>query len=385
MKDPAFVSYARKDSDFVRRLVEDLKARGANVWLDQSDIQLGQRWDAEVERALRMCGEMLVILSPASVESRNVMDEVTFALDKGKKIIPVLHQKCEIPFRLGRLNYVDLASDYEHGLQKLLTGFEANIETDSADRPGRTDRTVRWRWSVRSLRWLTPGVLLPTLALWMSFPAIARWCNNRGVENQQLGHLTSAVEEYKRALELHPSSAQIHYNLAGAYEELSDYDKAAGEYRRALEADDTFYPAYNNLSRVYILRGDYAAALSLLDRGLSFKPREMSVQYSLYKNRGWANLGLGLVGQAELDLRRALALRQDGGAAFCLLAQVQEAHGKHDAIVPSWESCVAYGSEQKDVEPSWLSLAQEHLRRADENGKRIPEAKAFSPIGSLPR
>lgn len=120
MKSPAFISYAREDTGFVLRLAGDLKARGANIWLDQLDIRPGQPWDREVERALTDCDEMLVILSPASIASKNVMDEVSFALDESKAVIPVLHGDCKVPFRLRRLHYVDFKPDYEQGLERLL-------------------------------------------------------------------------------------------------------------------------------------------------------------------------------------------------------------------------------------------------------------------------
>ena len=48
----AFVSYSREDSEFVLRLARDLKAAGANVWLDQLDIQPGHAWDSMIESAL---------------------------------------------------------------------------------------------------------------------------------------------------------------------------------------------------------------------------------------------------------------------------------------------------------------------------------------------
>ena len=48
----AFFSYSRDDSEFALRLAEDLKAAGAGVWIDQLDIQPGQRWArAMVERS----------------------------------------------------------------------------------------------------------------------------------------------------------------------------------------------------------------------------------------------------------------------------------------------------------------------------------------------
>jgi hypothetical protein len=126
----AFFSYARADSQFALQLAKDLKASGASVWLDQLDIQAGQRWDKAVEDALANCPRLLVILSPASVDSTNVMDEVSFALEERKIVIPVLHQECKIPFRLRRVQYVDFRGDYAAGVRELLSvmGVEARAE-----------------------------------------------------------------------------------------------------------------------------------------------------------------------------------------------------------------------------------------------------------------
>ena len=116
----AFVSYAREDAEFVLRLAKDLRLGGAGVWVDQLDIAPGQRWDRAVEDALAKCLQLVVILSPAAVESTNVMDEVSLALEDGKTVVPVLHRQCKIPFRLRRLQYVDLSVDYKAGHDRLL-------------------------------------------------------------------------------------------------------------------------------------------------------------------------------------------------------------------------------------------------------------------------
>jgi len=116
----AFFSYSRDDSEFVLRVAGDLKAAGANVWLDQMDIVPGQRWDEAIERALADCPRMLVVLSPAAVHSTTVMDEVSFALEEGKTVVPILYRDCAIPFRLRRVQYIDLRFDYSHGFTELL-------------------------------------------------------------------------------------------------------------------------------------------------------------------------------------------------------------------------------------------------------------------------
>lgn len=120
MDEPIFVSYARTDGEFALRLARDLRSANVDIWMDQLDIGAGDIWDRAVEDALQKCKGLLVILSPAAVASRSVMDEVSFAMEEGKKVIPVLYQTCEIPFRLRRVQRTDCASDYSVGLSKLI-------------------------------------------------------------------------------------------------------------------------------------------------------------------------------------------------------------------------------------------------------------------------
>jgi photosystem II stability/assembly factor-like uncharacterized protein len=129
----AFISYSREDSEFALKLAEDLKAAGAAVWLDQLDIAPGERWARAVEEALNNCPRMLVILSPASVRSKNVEDEITYALDEGKSVIPVLYRECRIPFRLRALQHVDFRAAYDHGLKALLHTVATEADGREAD------------------------------------------------------------------------------------------------------------------------------------------------------------------------------------------------------------------------------------------------------------
>jgi formylglycine-generating enzyme required for sulfatase activity len=132
---PAFISYAREDSALALRLAAALKASGANVWLDQLDIEPGLPWDREVQRALVACNQMLLILTPTAVEKDNVMDEVDYALRRGKRIIPILYLECDVPLRLGRLHQVDMRPDYEKGLDalsKMLAAAASPAEARSA-------------------------------------------------------------------------------------------------------------------------------------------------------------------------------------------------------------------------------------------------------------
>jgi TIR domain-containing protein len=126
-----FFSYARADSAFVLKLAKDLRAAGKTLWLDQLDIQPGALWDKSVEEALKTSPEFLIILSPASVNSANVMDEVSFALEERKRVVPILYCKCDIPFRLRRVQYIDFTADYRVGFRGTFACLDAHHRSES--------------------------------------------------------------------------------------------------------------------------------------------------------------------------------------------------------------------------------------------------------------
>ncbi len=63
---------------------------------------------------------MLMIVSGASIKSNNVLDEVSYALAQGKKVIPLLIEDCPIPFRVARLQWVSFTGNYDTSLEKLV-------------------------------------------------------------------------------------------------------------------------------------------------------------------------------------------------------------------------------------------------------------------------
>ncbi|NJM96030.1 MAG: toll/interleukin-1 receptor domain-containing protein [Phormidesmis sp. RL_2_1] len=140
-----FVSYSRADEAFALKLAERLRAEGVNLWIDQLDIPAGDRWDKAVQAALKSSQGLMVLLSKTSVDSDNVMDEVSYALDESKQVIPVLCGKCEIPFRLRRLQYVDLSADFEAGFPLLLKnlGVKGSPARDPAIAPEKASTASR--------------------------------------------------------------------------------------------------------------------------------------------------------------------------------------------------------------------------------------------------
>lgn len=124
-KQKLFFSYSRQDgSAFALRLAVDFKKQGYDVWIDQEDIRAGMEWDTEIEKALESCDCLLFLETPKSVVSVTCLDEVHYALEHDKKVIPLIFVDSKTPFRLDRLQHIDFTKNYDTGLALLLNELE---------------------------------------------------------------------------------------------------------------------------------------------------------------------------------------------------------------------------------------------------------------------
>src|SRR5688572_6462899 len=142
MSKDIFISYSRRDQEFVTRLAGDLNAQVAGVWFDQSTIQLGQKWYDEIMEGIRECKAFILVLSPDAAESKYVREEVNKALELGKTIFPILYRPGkwtgEFESLVKEVQTLDLRSgSYTDNFQKLVDGLiEAGaIKATSGERP----------------------------------------------------------------------------------------------------------------------------------------------------------------------------------------------------------------------------------------------------------
>ncbi len=97
-----FISYAHANSEDVLEVIKKLTDAGLSIWYD-AFIKPGSDWDESIENAIKNADVVLVFLSKAANDSKNVKQEYSFAIDQQKTIIPIFLELVEAPFRL-RLN-----------------------------------------------------------------------------------------------------------------------------------------------------------------------------------------------------------------------------------------------------------------------------------------
>ncbi|NTU56684.1 MAG: toll/interleukin-1 receptor domain-containing protein, partial [Anaerolineales bacterium] len=141
MSKEIFISYSRRDQEFVTRLASDLNAQVAGVWFDQSAIQPGEKWHDEIMEGIRDCKAFVLVLSPDAVESKYVREELNKALELGKTIFPVIYRPAkwsgEFEAVVRDIQTLDLRSgSYTDSFHKLVDGLiEAGAGKATGDTP----------------------------------------------------------------------------------------------------------------------------------------------------------------------------------------------------------------------------------------------------------
>ncbi len=97
MPQDVFISYSRKDSEHALSLAERLRAEGIQVWIDQHGIIGAEQWATEIVEGIKGCSTFILLISPDSVASENVLRELSLANESRKRILPVEIQTIELP------------------------------------------------------------------------------------------------------------------------------------------------------------------------------------------------------------------------------------------------------------------------------------------------
>jgi tetratricopeptide (TPR) repeat protein len=403
-----FFSYAHQDSEFVLRLVNDLRAAGADVWVDQFDITAGQHWDAEIGKALRLCARHVVVLSPAAVESPNVMDELTYALDRNKQVIPLLYRDCEVPYRLGRVQYIDFRRDYATGLRNLLralssavgpalgvrpsavvtaplTPGQSTAVSDTGPQPARSETGAQRAPSSQEQpgpqRLQTPlktpqtapktgagKYWLATAAFVLLAFVIGRIAldgdkkpENAGdhpaVSSTPAGANSSAPQPASPGQDV-STEAKSFYKLGKDYYSKKEFDKAIDALTQAIRLDPHYADAFGMRGEVYEDKGDKDAAVQDFTQALNLNPKDKIA----YDDRCRVFHQKGQDDQAIQDCDQALKINPDSADTYHNRAAAYESKGEYDRAIQDYTQAIKLRASNAI---SYFGRANTYFRKGD--------------------
>lgn len=128
-----FISYSSVDRQIVSAAARLLRAAGATVFQDITDLQFGEKWDQALLKAIAQCERVLVFWSAAAAQSAGVEREWRYALDAGKRIVPMSLDKTPLPPPLAELHGVP---DLVEMLRSAMQLAAAAPSTPTAATPG---------------------------------------------------------------------------------------------------------------------------------------------------------------------------------------------------------------------------------------------------------
>ena len=143
-----FVSYSRRDGEFVHALAADLEGRGKSVWIDTQGIGDGEVFPEAIRHAIEQSDAFVFVITPESVASRYCEAEVEYAQQLQKRVVPVLRELVEddgLPEAIRVRNWIPYTPDVDAAAasERLVAALDTDLEHTHA----------HTRWLVKALDW----------------------------------------------------------------------------------------------------------------------------------------------------------------------------------------------------------------------------------------
>lgn len=147
-----FISHSHQDSGFVSKLANDLMRPEILVWVDEWEIGVGDSLIDKIEEGISTSAYLAVVLTPRSVKSVWVREELKAALlrqldEKRVVVLPLLVEECDIPLFLRDKKYADFREDYSSGLAQLIAAIkppDLGRHGEGTDNDYHHDWTMEW-------------------------------------------------------------------------------------------------------------------------------------------------------------------------------------------------------------------------------------------------
>src|SRR5262252_8972715 len=167
-----FISYSRKDKEFVRRLDEELKRRDREAWVDWEGIPPGDTWEKTIYGAIEATHTFIFVLTPESITSEVCGREIAHAAANNKRLVPIVHRDVapeRVPESLGELNWIFFreSDDFDEATDKLISALDTDLNWVRGHTRLLT-RAIEWDANGRNNSFVLRGEDLRSAERWLA-------------------------------------------------------------------------------------------------------------------------------------------------------------------------------------------------------------------------
>ena len=129
----AFLSYAREDRTFARRLADALATKGSDVRADWK-LTSGEQYAKSLRSFILMADAFIFVISPDSVASPQCKSEIAIAVEHKKRILPVSYRdhgdddRLDSAIRTPQWTLLTVADDFELGAHSLSEALRTDFD-----------------------------------------------------------------------------------------------------------------------------------------------------------------------------------------------------------------------------------------------------------------
>ena len=156
-----FISYSRRDGEFVRRLHAALAALRKDVWVDWEDIPPTAEWPTEIDEGIEESDNFVFVISPDSLVSDVCARELGHAIEHRKRLVPIVFRDPDgavVPEALASRNWTFFRSqdDFDTAFDTLAAALDTDLEWVSAH-TRLLGRALEWEGKGRDSSFLLRG------------------------------------------------------------------------------------------------------------------------------------------------------------------------------------------------------------------------------------
>ncbi len=127
-----FISYSRKDKDFVQKLAAALAAQKREAWVDWKDIAPTAEWQKEILTNIEAADNFVFVIGPESAASPNCRKEIDHAVANHKRMVPIFHRPvpdADIPESLEKYQRIDFtdSDNFDARIAALITVLDTDL------------------------------------------------------------------------------------------------------------------------------------------------------------------------------------------------------------------------------------------------------------------